>query len=217
MWFLAIFFVKQVNRGTHLIGSLLELLEQVIGDVGSVIGVDQSERVQATSLRVSGGSGGHFARQVRRHQRQRLLLVAAMDDSERSRRRQLGPVGRPRQPIQIIPKKKKKKVNNKLSINHSAATLCKLSRKNQKPKKKKKIILQIKLNFCKSISSGSAKQTYKFKSTWNRISGLIPAGIDLMPGLRLISETGNQSSANKNKKKTRITMRNVKFPNGEQA
>ncbi len=105
----------------YLVGSVLELLQEVVGDVGAVIDVDEAEGVETAALRVAGRGGGYVARQVGRHQRQRLLLVAAVDHTERRRRCQLRPIRGSRKPGNAF------KMDSELVVATSRKTVDKFS------------------------------------------------------------------------------------------
>lgn len=66
-----------------------------------MIRMNQAQRVQATTLRVS-GARSRLLRQIALHQRQRILLVSAVNHAQRSGCRQLRPVRRSRQPLQVV-------------------------------------------------------------------------------------------------------------------
>ena len=87
-----------------LVTALLDLLEQVFSDLAAVVGVDESERVQAAALGVAGTVGGVLGK-VTLHERERPGLVAAVDDAQAGRRRELCPVGGASQPVQVVPKR----------------------------------------------------------------------------------------------------------------
>lgn len=80
---------------------VLELLEEVVADGGAVVGVDEAEGVEAAALRVAGG-GARLLGQVALHEGERVRLVASVHHPQRGGRRQLGPVGGARQPLEIF-------------------------------------------------------------------------------------------------------------------
>ena len=87
-----------------LVAALLDLLEEVLGDLAAVVGVDQAQRVQAAALGVP-GAVGRVLGQVALHEGERARLVAAVDDAQTRRRRELRPVGGARQPVKVVPVK----------------------------------------------------------------------------------------------------------------
>lgn len=54
------FIDEQAGHITHVIAGILELAEQVIDDVTTMIGVDESQSVQAAPLLVGRARGGVF-------------------------------------------------------------------------------------------------------------------------------------------------------------
>jgi hypothetical protein len=63
----------------------LDLVEEILGDLPAVVGVYETEGVEATTLGVAGAGGRGVLGEVGLHQGDRLLLVAAMDHSRSSR------------------------------------------------------------------------------------------------------------------------------------
>ena len=113
-----------------LVAALLDLLQQVLCDLAAVVGVDESERVQAAALGVPGTVGG-VLRKVALHERERPGLVAAVDDAQTGRRRELRPISGASQPVEVVPKRETertgpKNVNiiNLLSKIEKAGLLC---------------------------------------------------------------------------------------------
>ena len=69
----------------HVRRRLLQLVQQVLHDVGAVVGVDEAERVQPAALSVR-RAGPAVLREVGGHEAQSLPLVAAVDHPETRRR-----------------------------------------------------------------------------------------------------------------------------------
>lgn len=66
-----------------------------------MVRVDQSERVEAATFAVSAARSGVLG-QVGRHEAQCLVLVTLVDDAEAGSRRELGPVGGPCEPLEVV-------------------------------------------------------------------------------------------------------------------
>ena len=67
-----------------------------------MIVLDRTKSVEAASLRVLRARAGLLG-QVGGHEVHGVLLVATVNDTETGRRRELGPVGGPTKPLQVVP------------------------------------------------------------------------------------------------------------------
>lgn len=102
---------------SYLVLGIFELSKQIVGDVGTVIGVNETESIQSTAFRVA-GAGSNFFWQIALHKGQSLVLVPTVDDAQRSRRCQFGPICCSGQPFKIIPKSIKKRTITSLAHFH---------------------------------------------------------------------------------------------------
>ena len=86
----------------HLVGAgVAQRVQQVRADLSAVVGVDDAQREERAALTVRRRRHPRL-RQVRLEELERLLDVALVDHAERRRRRELGPVGRARQPLEVV-------------------------------------------------------------------------------------------------------------------
>lgn len=84
-----------------LVLGVLQLLQQVVGYIRTVVSMDETQRVQATALGVARARTS-LLRQVALHQGERLSLVTSMNHSQWCGGRQLGPISRTGQPVKVV-------------------------------------------------------------------------------------------------------------------
>mmetsp|Transcript_19466 Transcript_19466/g.54719 ORF Transcript_19466/g.54719 Transcript_19466/m.54719 type:complete len:464 (-) Transcript_19466:231-1622(-) len=115
----------QARAMLHDLGVLLlptrgapERLEQKVPHGGPLLGVDEAQSVQRAALRVRAAAAGPLGH-VRGHQGPALAEMPLVDHTEPCSGAELGPVGRARQPVQVLAQKS---VDSRASVHQRIGT-----------------------------------------------------------------------------------------------